>query len=87
MEDTQRTVERVARESYGRLLAFLSAGTRDIAGAAGVSPPDGTGDLALAIVVGGLVGRLAADPAALGGAGQRVVTRRTRRRAGRGRVA
>jgi predicted RNA polymerase sigma factor len=43
VEDTQRTVERVARESYGRLLAFLSAGTRDIAGA-----EDALGDALLA---------------------------------------
>jgi predicted RNA polymerase sigma factor len=32
-EDTHRTVERVARESYGRLVAYLSANTRDVAGA------------------------------------------------------
>ena len=32
-EDTQRTIERVARESYGRLVAFLSAHTHDLAGA------------------------------------------------------
>ena len=31
--DAVRTAERVARESYGRLVAFLSARTRDIAGA------------------------------------------------------
>jgi RNA polymerase sigma-70 factor (ECF subfamily) len=43
VEDTQRTVERVARESYGRLLAFLSAGTRDVAGA-----EDALGDALLA---------------------------------------
>jgi len=43
VEDTQLTVERVARESYGRLLAFLSAGTRDIAGA-----EDALGDALLA---------------------------------------
>jgi predicted RNA polymerase sigma factor len=30
-EDTHRTVERVARESYGRLVAYLSANTRDVA--------------------------------------------------------
>src|SRR4029077_18041036 len=33
LEDTQRTIERVARESYGRLVAYLSAHTRDVAGA------------------------------------------------------
>ena len=32
-EDTQRTIERVARESYGRLVAYLSLHTRDVAGA------------------------------------------------------
>jgi predicted RNA polymerase sigma factor len=32
-EDTHRTVERVARESYGRLVAYLSSHTRDVAGA------------------------------------------------------
>jgi predicted RNA polymerase sigma factor len=32
-EDTQRTIERVARESYGRLVAYLSANTRDVAAA------------------------------------------------------
>ena len=32
-EDTQRTIERVARESYGRLVAYLSSHTRDVAGA------------------------------------------------------
>jgi predicted RNA polymerase sigma factor len=32
-EDTHRTVERVARESYGRLVAFLSSHTRDVASA------------------------------------------------------
>jgi RNA polymerase sigma-70 factor (ECF subfamily) len=32
-EATSRAVERVARESYGRLLAFLAARTRDVAGA------------------------------------------------------
>jgi RNA polymerase sigma-70 factor (ECF subfamily) len=32
-EDSQRTAERVARESYGKLIAFLSARTRDVAGA------------------------------------------------------
>ena len=32
-EDTPRTVERVARESYGRLVAYLSANTRDVASA------------------------------------------------------
>src|ERR1700688_749498 len=30
-EDTHRTVERVARESYGRLVAYLSSRTRDVA--------------------------------------------------------
>jgi RNA polymerase sigma-70 factor (ECF subfamily) len=33
LEDTQRTIERVARESYGRLVAYLSAHTRDVAAA------------------------------------------------------
>ena len=32
-EDTHRTIERVARESYGRLVAYLSANTRDVASA------------------------------------------------------
>lgn len=32
-EDTQRTIERVARESYGRLVAYLSVHTHDIAAA------------------------------------------------------
>ena len=32
-EATQRTVERVARESYGRLVAYLSVRTHDLAGA------------------------------------------------------
>ena len=32
-EDTHRTIERVARESYGRLVAYLSAHTRDVASA------------------------------------------------------
>ena len=32
-EDTRRAIERVARESYGRLVAFLSAHTHDLAGA------------------------------------------------------
>jgi RNA polymerase sigma-70 factor (ECF subfamily) len=32
-EEVQRTVERVARESYGRLVAYLSVHTRDLAGA------------------------------------------------------
>jgi predicted RNA polymerase sigma factor len=32
-EDTHRTIERVARESYGRLVAYLSANTRDVAAA------------------------------------------------------
>lgn len=33
MSDAQRAVEAVARASYGRLLAYLSADTRDVAGA------------------------------------------------------
>src|SRR5437868_13120260 len=33
LEDTQRTIERVARESYGRLVAYLSTHPRDVAGA------------------------------------------------------
>lgn len=32
-EDTHRTIERVARESYGRLVAYLSAHTHDVANA------------------------------------------------------
>jgi predicted RNA polymerase sigma factor len=32
-QDTQRTIERVARESYGRLVAYLSLHTHDVAGA------------------------------------------------------
>jgi RNA polymerase sigma-70 factor (ECF subfamily) len=32
-EDTRRTIERVARESYGRLLAYLASHTRDVASA------------------------------------------------------
>lgn len=32
-EEAHRTVERVARESYGRLVAYLSVHTRDLAGA------------------------------------------------------
>lgn len=32
-EDVHRTIERVARESYGRLVAYLSIHTRDVAGA------------------------------------------------------
>jgi len=32
-EDTHRTIERVARESYGRLVAYLSFHTHDVAGA------------------------------------------------------
>src|ERR1700692_2013403 len=32
-ESTQRTIERVARESYGRLVAYLSSHTRDVASA------------------------------------------------------
>src|SRR5882724_5592695 len=31
--DARRAIESVARESYGRLIAFLSARTRDVAGA------------------------------------------------------
>src|SRR3569833_1929569 len=31
--ETQRAAERVARESFGRLVAFLAARTRDVAGA------------------------------------------------------
>ena len=33
LEETQRTVERVARESYGRLVAYLSANTHNVAAA------------------------------------------------------
>ena len=32
-DDTHRMIERVARESYGRLVAYLSANTRDVASA------------------------------------------------------
>ena len=32
-QDTERTIERVARESYGRLVAYLSSHTRDVASA------------------------------------------------------
>src|ERR1700682_1347217 len=32
-ESTQRTIERVARESYGRLVAYLSSHTRDVGSA------------------------------------------------------
>ena len=32
-EDIHREIERVARESYGRLVAYLSARTRDVAAA------------------------------------------------------
>src|SRR5439155_5956541 len=32
-QDTHRTVERVARESYGRLVAYLSVHTHDLASA------------------------------------------------------
>jgi len=32
-EDTRRTIERVARESYGRLVAYLSVHTHDLASA------------------------------------------------------
>ena len=33
MEDVHRAIEAVARESYGRLIAYLAARTRDVAGA------------------------------------------------------
>src|SRR5271163_3080828 len=33
LETTHRAIERVARESYGRLVAYLSSHTRDVAGA------------------------------------------------------
>src|SRR5262249_38989057 len=33
MAEAHRTVEEVARSSYGRLLAYLSSRTRDVAGA------------------------------------------------------
>lgn len=33
LENTQRTIERVARESYGRLVAYLSVSTHDLASA------------------------------------------------------
>jgi predicted RNA polymerase sigma factor len=33
LESTHRTIERVARESYGRLVAYLSSKTRDVASA------------------------------------------------------
>lgn len=33
LENTQRTVERIARESYGRLVAYLSVHTHDVAAA------------------------------------------------------
>ena len=32
-ESTHRAIERVARESYGRLVAYLSSHTRDVASA------------------------------------------------------
>ena len=32
-EDAHRTIESVARESYGRLVAYLSSHTRDVASA------------------------------------------------------
>src|SRR6202451_116150 len=32
-EDTHRAIERVARESYGRLVAYLSSHTHDVASA------------------------------------------------------
>src|SRR5258708_20177289 len=31
--DVHRTIERIARSSYGRLVAYLSSHTRDVAGA------------------------------------------------------
>jgi hypothetical protein len=39
-DDMHRTIERVARESYGRLVAYLSSHTRDVASAedAGAAP-------------------------------------------------
>ena len=33
LEETQRTIERVARESYGRLVAYLSTNTHDVTAA------------------------------------------------------
>jgi tetratricopeptide (TPR) repeat protein len=42
-ESTHRTIERVARESYGRLVAYLSSHTRDVA-----SAEDALGDALLA---------------------------------------
>src|SRR5215471_15334052 len=42
-EETHRTVERVARESFGRLVAYISAHTRDLA-----SAEDALGDALLA---------------------------------------
>ena len=33
VDEARRTAERVARDSYGRLVAFLAARTRDVAGA------------------------------------------------------
>src|SRR5215469_8418905 len=33
LEDTRRTIERVARESYGRLVAYLASHTHDVASA------------------------------------------------------
>src|SRR5579863_10205192 len=33
LEDAHRAIERVARESYGRLVAYLSVHTQDLAGA------------------------------------------------------
>ena len=41
--DVHRTIERVARESYGRLVAYLSSHTRDVAGA-----EDGLGEALVA---------------------------------------
>jgi hypothetical protein len=32
-EDVHRTIEQIARESYGRFVAYLSSHTRDVAGA------------------------------------------------------
>jgi hypothetical protein len=34
-EDVHRTIERIGRESYGRLVAYLSSHTRDGASASG----------------------------------------------------
>ncbi len=32
-EETHRTIDALVRQSYGRLLAYLAARTRDVAGA------------------------------------------------------